>query len=138
MALAGCPDYFLHHPNYQVKPSIEVSVLPLLKQWSQRSFQVQQGTADYAVMTPRAESAWKTCTNPPEPAQRGLIASAQQFPRVLWHVRMPFVAMALPWCRTADMQSGGCCYLYPGYAVSPLSIFDSACLLTLSNMIPFV
>lgn len=36
-------------------------------------------------------------------SMRGLIASAQRFPRFLWHVRMPFVAMALPWCHTADM-----------------------------------
>ncbi len=62
MALAGCPDFFLH-PNYQVKLSIEVSVLPLLKQWRLQSFQVQQSTVaifpDHAVMTPRAESARK-------------------------------------------------------------------------------
>lgn len=57
----------------------------------------------------------------------------QQFPRVMWHVCMPFVAMALPWCRTADMQSGGCCYLYPRCTVSPLS--DSS--LSLQSFLSF-
>lgn len=56
---------------------------------------------------------------------RGLISSAQRFPRVLWHVRMPFVAMALPWWRTADMLTCkvAAVAIYTRAAQSALSLY---------------
>jgi len=57
MALAGCPDYFLHHPNYQVYSSVVVVL------WSLQSFKVQQGTMSVFLDCPvisQAEYACKT------------------------------------------------------------------------------
>lgn len=85
MALAGCPDYFLHHPNYQVYSSVVVVL------WSLQSFQVQQGTVsvflDRALISLQAQYACKTrmltrtCTKSSWTSIKGLIYSAQRFPR---------------------------------------------------------
>lgn len=149
MALAGCPDYFLHHPNYQVNSS--VVVVFSLKQWILQSFQVQQGTVsvfpDHAVISFQAEymHVKPECSHAHEQ-----ILLNQHKGTHLFSATIPKGSVACPHAFRrhgvamvahswhADMQSGGCCYLYPGCTVSPLSIFDSPCLLALSNIIPFI